>query len=447
MNKKLFGTDGIRGVANKYPISCEIALKLGRAVGLLVKKEGYKSIIIGKDTRKSGDMLEAALLSGIVSTGINGMIAGIIPTPGVAYLATKLVDVGAGIVISASHNPYQDNGIKVFNGQGEKLDEQAQNFIENFIHNNNKFTGTDDIGEISIIKNSKEQYADFLQSTIDFNLIKKRIRVVIDCSNGAAFKTAPLVFSNKNFETKFIFNKPDGENINELCGSQHTEALSKEIIKQGFDIGLGFDGDADRLIAVDEKGNQVKGDKILAICSKYLKEQGALTNNTVVSTVMSNVGLIQFLKDSEIKHIITDVGDANVIAEMKKNNAVIGGEDSGHLIFSKYHTTGDGILSALRLIEVMAVTDKSLSELAQVMKVYPQVLMNVEVDQLKPDFMKVKEISKKIKQIETELGSNGRVLIRYSGTQPLLRVMIEGPDKKTTEDYCEQICEVIKTYI
>lgn len=447
MVKKLFGTDGIRGVANKFPISCEIALKIGRAAGLLVKKNGDTSIIIGKDTRQSGDMLEAALISGIVSTGIDAKIAGIIPTPGVAYLTANLNNAGAGIVISASHNPYQDNGIKIFNGQGQKLDDNDQDFIEDLIHNNVAYVGTNNIGTILNIENANLQYAGFLKSTLDFGLIKKRIKIIIDCSNGAAFNTVPEVFEDKYFEAKFIFNKPDGRNINRNCGSQFTQALSKKVIETGFDIGLGLDGDADRLITIDEKGNEVKGDKILAICARFLKEQGALENNLVVSTVMSNIGLIKYLKESGIEHKITDVGDANVIKEMKNSGAIIGGEDSGHLIFSKYHTTGDGILSALRIIEVMAATDKPLSELSMVMKTYPQVLMNVEVDKSRPDFMEIKEISETIKQVEAKLGSDGRVLIRYSGTQPLLRVMIEGPDKKTTKDYCKQICEKIETYI
>lgn len=447
MKEKLFGTDGIRGVANKYPISCEIALKIGRAAGSLAKKNGYKSVVIGKDTRKSGDMIEAAIVSGIVSTGINALTVGIIPTPGVAYLATNFEDAGAGIVISASHNPYSDNGIKIFNGQGEKLDESDQTFIESYISNDKEFAGTDDIGVISAVEDGNKKYSEFLKSTLDFQIIKKRIKIVIDCSNGASHDTAPLVFEDRYFETKFIFNKPDGKNINENCGSQYTETLSRIVVETASDLGFAFDGDADRVIAVDEKGSEVKGDKILAICSKFLKEQGALPNNTVVSTIMSNVGLIKYLEELEIKHIITDVGDSNVIKEMKKNNAQIGGEDSGHLIFSKYHTTGDGILSALRIIEVMAVTKRSLSELAKVIKVYPQVLMNISVDKSKPDFMKIKEIVEKIKKVEIDLGSNGRVLIRYSGTQPLLRVMIEGPDKETTIDYCKQICETIKAYL
>jgi len=447
MTKKLFGTDGIRGVANKYPINSEVALKIGRALGLLVKKNGFKSIVIGKDTRESGDMLETALLSGIVSTGINGKILGIIPTPGVAYLTKKQEDTGAGIVISASHNPYQDNGIKVFNKNGEKLNETDQSFIENFIHDKQEFVGEQDIGEIVIIKDSIELYANFLKSTLDFNLIKKKIKIIIDCSNGAAFKTAPMVFLYKNLETKFIFNEPDGKNINKNCGSQYTEQLAQKVIQENCDVGFGFDGDADRLIAVDEEGQEIKGDKILAIYANYLKEQGALSNNTVVSTIMSNVGFIKFLKDSQINHIITDVGDANVIREMNNNKAVLGGEDSGHLIFSKYHTTGDGILSALRLIEVMAAKQKSLSELAQIMKVYPQVLMNVEVDASKPDFMKIKEVKDIVLRVEDELKSKGRVLIRYSGTQPLLRVMIEGPDHNAIENYCKDICKAIKKNI
>jgi len=447
MVENLFGTDGIRGIANKYPISCEIALKLGRAVGLLVKKNRHTSIIIGKDTRKSGDMLESALLSGIVSTGINGIIAGVIPTPGVAFLVNDLEDAGAGIVISASHNPYYDNGLKIFNDQGEKLDSMDQYFIEQYIHNNKIFEGSEDIGEIIKYSDANKKYAEFLRSAIDFKSIKKPIKLLIDCSNGAGFNTAPLVFNNKYFNAEYIFNTPNGENINENCGSQHTEVLSEKVKRNGFDLGLGFDGDADRLIAVDENGNEIKGDKILAICSKYLKEQGELDNNIVVSTVMSNIGFVNFLKNLNIKHIVSDVGDSNVVKEMKKNNAIIGGEDSGHLIFFNHHTTGDGILSALKLIEVMAVKRKPLSELAQVMTVYPQVLMNVEVDKSKPDFMAINEISKQIKHVKDKLGSEGRVLIRYSGTQPLLRVMIEGPDKKIIENYCRKICGAIQTYL
>ncbi|MCP3890501.1 MAG: phosphoglucosamine mutase, partial [Desulfobulbaceae bacterium] len=237
MTEKLFGTDGIRGVANQYPISCEIALKTGRAAGHLVKRNGKNSIIIGKDTRQSGDMLEAAIVSGIVSTGVDAKIAGILPTPGVSYLTKNFEDAGAGIVISASHNPYQDNGIKIFNGQGQKLDDQDQNFIEGLIHNNDIYVGTEDIGKISILDDAVLQYADFLKSTLNFDLLKKKIKIIVDCSNGAAFNTAPKVFEDKYFEAQFIFNKPDGKNINENCGSQFTQSLSKKVVDQGFDIG------------------------------------------------------------------------------------------------------------------------------------------------------------------------------------------------------------------
>ncbi len=447
MGEKLFGTDGIRGVANKYPISSEIALKLGRATGLFVKKKGLKSIVIGKDTRKSGDMLESALVSGIVSTGINALIAGVIPTPGVSYIVKSLKDAGSGIVISASHNPYMDNGLKVFNQNGEKLNKSYLNFIENYINSDKTFEGTGEIGNILSITDSNIQYGAFLKSTLDFRLIEKQIKIVIDCSNGAAFEIAPFVFNEPCFKTKIIYNNPDGENINKNCGSQHTQTLSKKVVEFGYDMGLAFDGDADRLIAVDEKGKQITGDQILVICSTFLKNKGNLENNIVVSTVMSNIGLIKYLNELEIKHVVADVGDINVKKEMEKHNAVIGGEDSGHIIFSKYQATGDGILSALRLIEAMAVAKKPLSILADKMKVYPQVLKNVQVNDLNVDYMKIDEISRTIKHVEKNLGSEGRVLIRYSGTQPLLRVMIEGPDIETIENYCNQLGDVVKKYL
>ncbi len=447
MAEKLFGTDGIRGVANRYPVSCEISLKIGRAAGMLARKLDFKSIVIGRDTRESGEMLEAALISGILSTGINALPAGIIPTPGVAYLTAGHGDAGLGIVISASHNPYQDNGIKIFTHQGKKLDRSDQEFIENFIQSDDNYSGSYNIGRISAIANANQKYADFLRSTLDFKLFKQKLNIVIDCSNGAAWNTVPLVFDPEYFNTRIIFNKPDGKNINKNCGSQFTTTLAEQVVKNRFDIGLGFDGDADRLITVDENGDEVKGDRILAICAEFYKNRGLLENNMVVSTIMSNIGLGIFLKRLHIQHEITDVGDANVMDGMIKSGAVLGGEDSGHLIFLKHHTTGDGILSALRLLEVMAVEEKPLSKLARTMEVFPQVLMNVKVPRTKPDFMKTKEISDKIQQVRQILGSKGRVLIRYSGTQPLLRVMVEGPDMETTENCCQQICAKIEKYL
>lgn len=439
----LFGTDGIRGVANQYPITCEIALKTGQAIGIFTKEAGYSAVVIGKDTRVSGDMLESALAAGIASSGIDVLLAGVIPTPGVAFLCSEMKEAGAGIVISASHNPYQDNGIKIFRHGGIKLSDEQENQIEDNILSN-KDVPRDDIGKISIIPDSLERYSGFLLEKFPFEKLDKKLKLLIDCSNGAASKIGHLVFNDALFDAQFMHNGPDGKNINDDCGSQHTKTLQKRVLEEQADIGLAFDGDADRLIAIDEKGNEITGDRMLAICARFAKAQGELDNNIVVSTIMSNVGLTQTLDSLSIQHVKAGVGDRKVLEEMKKTKAVIGGEDSGHMIFLKDHSTGDGMLSALRLLEVMISTKQTLSSLAAIMTVYPQVLMNVEVDGSRPDYMKNSIIADTINGIEKKLGEAGRVLIRYSGTQPLLRVMVEGPDQVVTEQYCRDICDSIK---
>jgi phosphoglucosamine mutase len=439
----LFGTDGIRGLANTYPITCEVALKTGQAVGIFTKQSGYKSVIIGRDTRISGSMLEAALAAGVASTGVNVKLAGVIPTPGVAYLCSSIKDAGAGIVISASHNPYQDNGIKIFKRGGVKLSDEQENQIEDYILKSNNVP-RNDVGEISIISDSLKSYSDFLLSKFPKMKLGKRLKLIIDCSNGAASKIGHMIFHDKLFDSFFINNFPDGKNINDNCGSQHTKGLAGLVVKEKADIGLALDGDADRLIVVDEKGREITGDKILAICSKFAKGKGVLDNNIVVSTIMSNIGLSKTLDNIGITHIKADVGDRKVLEEMKKSGAIMGGEDSGHMIFLDNHSTGDGMLSALRLLEVMIETDQALSDLASIMTVYPQVLMNVEVDESRPDFLKNRSIVDTINKVESMLSDKGRVLIRYSGTQPLLRVMVEGPDQGLTEKYCLDICESIK---
>lgn len=443
---KLFGTDGIRGKANIYPITCEIALKTGRAVGVFAKNGKYKSVIIGKDTRISGDMLEAALAAGIASTGIDALLSGVIPTPGVAYLCSAIEDAGAGIVISASHNPYQDNGIKIFRHGGVKLTDDEEALIEDHILNEEDVPHGD-IGKISIVSDSSETYAGFLLGKFPFKKHHKRLKIIIDCSNGAASKIGHVVFNEQLFNSIFLQDSPDGKNINDGCGSQHTQELRQIVVKEKADIGLAFDGDADRLIAVDEKGVEVTGDRILAICARFAHQKGRLKNNIVVSTIMSNVGLTECLDNSGIHHIKSDVGDRKVLEKMKESGAILGGEDSGHMIFLDHHTTGDGMLSALMLLEVMLETNQTLSSLASVMKVYPQVLMNVEVDASRPDFMKIKTIADTIHSVEKKLDKKGRVLIRYSGTQPLLRVMVEGPDQGVIERLCVDICDSIKMNI
>ncbi len=445
--KKLFGTDGIRGLANKYPMTASMAMQIGRALAFWVRQNGFSSVLIGKDTRISGDMLEAALSAGISSMGINVLYAGVIPTPGIAFLTSRVKETGAGIVISASHNPYYDNGIKIFNSNGYKLSDDEEQLLENMILSDDFDDVSDksEIGRISYFQYSDKKYVEFLKK--QFRLKRrpsKKLKLVVDCANGAAFKIAPLVFTGHMFDAEFIFNLPDGKNINDNCGSQHTDTLGKLVLERKADIGLAFDGDADRLIALDEKADKVTGDKILAICAKHAKTKGELKNNIVVSTVMSNMGLLKLLESLDIHHVITDVGDREVLRKMQETGAVMGGEDSGHMIFSDCHTTGDGILTALKLMMVMVETGEKLSCLASIMQVYPQVLMNVEVNPAKPDFMEIKEISDEIKAVENDLGNRGRVLVRYSGTQPLLRVMVEGPDPEITEQYCMRICNKIK---
>jgi len=455
---KLFGTDGIRGVANRYPITPEIALKLGRAaVSIFGKQDKNKNkrchIVIGKDTRLSGDMLEFAIASGICSMGGDAYLTGVIPTPGVAFL-TSLLEADAGIVISASHNPYYDNGIKFFNANGFKLSDDLESSIEDEI----KKAVFDDTGNaldqekviqpgrVHSIENPIIKYVDFLKNRFKGEEPFQGVKLVIDCSNGAASHVAPLVFAGLGAELKTIFAAPDGKNINADCGSQHTKALCKAVIAMKADIGLAFDGDADRLIAVDEKGKELTGDQILAICARDLKQRGLLKNNLLVTTVMSNLGLGIALKKMGIEHVTTMVGDRYVMEEMISRGAVIGGEDSGHMIFLDHHTTGDGILSALVLLEAIKNASRPLSELASVMDIFPQVLLGVEVKE-KPDIDTIPEIVDIIKAVESNLGEKGRALVRYSGTQPLCRVMVEGPTLEETRMHCHKIAEVVKTIL
>ncbi|MCG8637348.1 MAG: phosphoglucosamine mutase [Desulfobacterales bacterium] len=443
---QLFGTDGIRGRANTYPMTCELAMKTGQAVGLFTRESGNRSVIIGRDTRVSGQMLESALAAGISSTGVDVLLAGVIPTPGVAYLSSVVEGAGAGIVISASHNPFYDNGIKIFKRGGIKLSDDQEEKIEVRILGED-IVPREEVGKISVITDGCGRYTGFLLEKFPFGKPDKKLKLVIDTSNGAAYECAGQVFKADLFDTVFIHNQPDGKNINENCGSQHTGDVSALVLKEKADIGLAFDGDADRLIAVDDKGREITGDRILAICAKYAKARNSLGNNIVVSTIMSNIGLVNALKTLNIDHEITDVGDRRVLERMQETNATIGGEDSGHMIFLKEHTTGDGMLTALKLLEVMIGTGKSLSDLAEVMTVYPQILMNVEVDASRPDFNKVPLIADAIKEVETLLGEQGRVLVRYSGTQPLLRVMVEGPEVDITRECCEKICQAVRESI
>jgi phosphoglucosamine mutase len=446
---KLFGTDGIRGVANEFPLTVEIAVNVGRAVvSVFQSNPNQAKIVIGKDTRLSGFMLEYALASGISSMGGEAHLLGTLPTPGVAFSAAS-TDADAGIAISASHNPFYDNGIKIFNGEGNKLSDELEHRIEQIVladQTKTMKTATRDTGAVVQLQDASSAYKAFLKECIANPSPFQGMKIVLDCSNGATYRIAPDLFRELGAEVDALSIKPNGKNINAHCGSEHPAGLVKEVLGQKADIGLAFDGDGDRLIAVDEKGTVITGDRILAICAKAMKQKGSLKNNLVVCTVMSNLGLRVAFKKMGIKHVMTKVGDRYVLEEMRASGAVIGGEDSGHMIFTDYHTTGDGMLTALKLIESMQAEEKPLSELSKIMTVFPQVLINVDVHQ-KPDIQTLPEVVEAIESVEKRLGEQGRVLVRYSGTQPLCRIMVEGPDKRETQRYCSQVADIIRNKI
>jgi phosphoglucosamine mutase len=444
--EKLFGTDGVRGIANKYPITPEMAMQIGQAVAYILKKEGHRPrIVIGKDTRLSGYMLENTLVAGITSMGADAIIIGPIPTPGIAFITTNL-DADAGIMISASHNPFEDNGIKIFSKIGFKLTDEQELQIEELIFSkkiSEKLAPPEELGRAYREDTALGRYIVFLKQTFPRNLSLEGMKIVLDCANGATYKVAPVLFKEMRANVIALNVNPDGMNINLNCGALHPEALAKKVLETKADIGLAFDGDGDRLIVVDEKGTIVSGDQILVICTKNLKTESRLKNNILITTVMSNIGLSIALKKMGIEHIKSKVGDRYVLEEMQKKGAIIGGEDSGHIIFLEHNTTGDGILSALQLLAVIKKENKPLSELSKVMEVFPQVLINVNVKS-NPPLEEQPEIINAIKEVEKELGDKGRVLVRYSGTQSLCRVMVEGPTLKETEGFAEKIAEIIK---
>ncbi len=443
---KYFGTDGVRGVANTE-LTPEFVYKLGRAGAyVLTKKEKHSPIIIvGMDTRISGDMLEASLISGMCSVGAKVICLGIIPTPAVAYLIRKY-NADAGVVISASHNPFKDNGIKFFNNKGFKLSDEIENEIEDII--DNKFDEipyyeAENVGYKEINENASLDYVDFLANTIEGNFAG--INLIIDCSNGATYKTAPILFEKLKANTTAIFKEPNGININANCGSTHMKTLCQRVKEGNFDLGIAFDGDGDRCLAVDENGEIVDGDHIMAICGSYLKEQGKLKNDTIVATVMSNLGLFIMGKERNIEILKANVGDRYVLEEMLKNGHNFGGEQSGHIIFLDYNTTGDGILTAIQLINVIKKTGKKLSELKKIVNILPQILVNAKVDNKKKyDYLKNDDIKNAIAELEKKFEGEGRVLIRPSGTEPLIRVMIEGKDQAILEKEAKELAQFIE---
>lgn len=441
--RKLFGTDGIRGVANIFPMVPSTVLRVGQAIAVTLDPE-KKGIVVGKDSRRSGDMLEAALMAGISSCGRSCYRVGVLPTPGIAYLTRKL-KAAAGVVISASHNPMEDNGIKIFGPDGFKLTDQQEVEMERRIHNaDEEFphpTGQE-IGRILEVGDAAQQYLDFLKcSFIDLDL--SGMRISLDCANGATSCIAPFLFQELGAAVNPIHFHPDGININHECGAMHPAVLAQHVREQQSDAGFSFDGDGDRLICVDEQGSILSGDNLLLILGRYLREKGILPHNLVVTTVMSNLGFFKVAEQLGIQVRQTQVGDRYVLEEMQNCGAIIGGEDSGHIIFlDGEHTTGDGIFVALRLLQVVREQQEPLSALGKVMRRYPQVLTGVPV-RARVDLSQVPQIQQVITSAEEELGNQGRVLVRYSGTQLMVRVMVEGPDTQTTERLASQLTAVV----
>jgi phosphoglucosamine mutase len=444
---KFFGTDGIRGEANLYPMDVLTAVKVGKSLAFLLRKRtgGTPRILIGRDTRISGPMLEGAVAAGIASVGGQAVTLGVLPTPGVSFM-TRDLGADAGVVISASHNPFQDNGIKIFSREGFKLSEEVEEELEALLQEGGlekTHCHPREIGRPCPLGDAEGRYIVFLKSSFPSRSAMGGIRVILDTANGAAHRVAPAVFSELGADVEVIHATPDGININEGCGSQFTEGLQAKVIERKAALGLAFDGDGDRLIAVDEKGQRLTGDQILVICAGFLKEAGKLQNDLLVSTVMSNMGLTVACRRLGIRHHASKVGDRAVLEDMRRLGAVLGGEDSGHLIFLDHHTTGDGILAALQLVDIVIRSGKPLSELSAMMDLYPQKLVNVKVKRKTPveELPKVRAV---IRQAEVELADQGRVLVRFSGTENLCRIMVEGRTAEMTERICLQIAEVVR---
>ena len=446
---RLFGTDGARGVAITE-LTCETAMNIGRAAAIVLTKHKPASekarIIIGKDTRISSDILEAALISGIMSVGADVELLGVVPTPAVAYLV-RYLDADAGIMISASHNTVEYNGIKLFAGTGFKLPDEVENEIEALILDTPekmKLKNGTTVGRMKINENAANLYVEHLLSTTNANI--KPIKVLVDCANGSSSRTARKLFTGLNVDFDIVNAEPDGCNINEGCGSTHVEQLCDKVVKGGYDLAVSFDGDADRCLAVDNNGKIVDGDKLIAIISNKMKNNTSLRNNTAVVTVMSNLGFHTYMKNNGINTVCTAVGDRYVLEEMLKNGYNIGGEQSGHIIFLDYATTGDGQLTAVQLIELLAETKTKLSDLISGIPDYPQILENIRItDDKKGLWNKNEKILSVIGEAETAMGNDGRILVRESGTEPLVRVMIEGKSAEEVRSWTDRISDCIRS--
>jgi phosphoglucosamine mutase len=430
--RKLFGTDGVRGVANEEPMTGEMAMRIGRAAAYLFRnKQGRHRIVVGKDTRLSGYMLETALASGICSMGGDVLLVGPLPTPGIAFITVDM-RADAGVVISASHNPFSDNGIKIFSGNGFKLPDEMEQRIEELIFSGKlervRPTGRE-VGKAFRIDDAMGRYAVFLKHTFPEHLTLEGLKIVVDCAHGAAYRVAPTVLEELGAEVTCVGVEPDGENINLNCGSLHPELISGLVREKGADLGFTLDGDADRAIFTDQTGKVIDGDHIMAICALDMMQEGRLKKNTLVATVMSNMGLEMVIKKAGGSMVRAAVGDRYVVEEMLKGGYNLGGEQSGHIVFLDHNTTGDGMLTALQVLAVMQKKGASLAELAEVMKVFPQTQRSVRV-KAKKDLSQISQIQRMIKDCERELGEQGRIVVRYSGTEPLLRIMIEGENEE-----------------
>lgn len=448
-HQKIFGTDGVRGKANHEPMTVEIALALGRAAGKLFRNENGKSkVVIGKDTRLSCYMYENALIAGLCSMGVDTLMMGPFPTPGVAFL-TRAYRAQAGIVISASHNPYYDNGIKFFCSEGFKLPKSREKELETLVANNRFdewIPQEDHIGRNTKIHDADGRYIEFAKATFPRHLSLKNLSIVLDCANGAGYKVAPLVLRELDAKVHLYGATPDGLNINDEVGSLHPSVIQKGVLNHKADVGIALDGDADRVIMVDENAQIVDGDTILAICAKDFKRRGILKNDLVVSTVMANLGFMKAMEQEGIRVIRSQVGDRYVIQDMLKEDANLGGEQSGHVICLDHNTTGDGLVSALQVLRVMTETGTKLSELATLVKRYPQTILNLKVKE-KPPIEELKSVTLAIEEAENLLGKQGNVLVRYSGTEPVLRVTVQGENPQLVHKLAETIAHAAKQEI
>ena len=443
---RLFGTDGVRGIANQ-DLTCELAFKLGQAAACVLASNVHRpTILVGRDTRISGEMLESALVAGICSMGARAVLVDVLPTPAIAYL-TRYYQADAGAVISASHNTVEYNGIKFFNSQGYKLPDAIEDEIEEIVKNGlpegKQLPIGDGVGRPVRQRNAQRRYIDFAKETTGVRL--DGLHIVVDCAQGASYEVAPAVLQELGAKVSAYYHEPDGTNINENCGSTHPERLCELVRELGADVGLAFDGDADRLMAVDERGRVVNGDQVMCICANHLKQQGRLRNNTLVTTIMSNMGLDIALKKLGIQNVKTKVGDRYVLENMLANNYSLGGEQSGHVIFLDYNTTGDGLITALQLLTVIVESKQSLSRLARIMEVLPQALYGAHVsDARKYDYDKDETIVAAIAALEKKYEGRGRVLVRASGTEPIVRVMIEGPDQHEMDQDVYDLAKLIE---